>query len=380
MGFDLIFIYIKKLVNLKSTQNKNFLDLFSFWVYNKNMEKKLNIDHLEANILSLKKINFQSFSIHHLVNFNNFFHNLGSHEYEIEQQFGKRVDIRTVGPQSFVMINSLIYEYMHPDSKYHSEIVNLNLPIDNYLEDNLLPSTYNKKCTYKTISNAYNLPIETIRRHSKIWMDTGILFKNKERGLYTNLDTVLNSNLFKQTHFKIAQTMVDSWKRLINNMNELDFIKYNIYFNPISIKDSNKISRDNYVKIICNLNYFWYRASTYLKNSPLSFTELSILSSALYFKDENKILYAHENTKYYDNEILIPTNINSISNATLIPRETTRRTVHQLIKKGILTKKSNLIYVNSSLLEGKFSINDKFKNKIVKDSMVVLKTFNDALT
>jgi len=174
--------------------------------------------------------------------------------------------------------------------------------------------------------------------------------------------------------------MVDSWRRLITNMNELDFIKYNISFNPRSVKDSKRISRDNYVKIIINLNYFWYRASTYLKNSPLSFTELSILSSALYFKDENKILYAHKNTNYYDNEILIPTNINSISNATLIPRETTRRTVHQLIKKGILRKESNLIYVNNSLLEGKFNISDKFKSKIIKDSMVVLKTFNDALT
>jgi len=344
------------------------------------MEKILNIDDLEENIMSLKKINFQSFAIHHLANFNNFFHNLGSHEFEIEKQFGERVDIRTVGPQSFVMINTLIYEYMHPDSKYHSEIINLDMPIDYYIKDSLLPATYNKKCTYEVISNAYNLPIETIRRHSKIWMDTGIMIKNKERGIYTDLDIVLNSNLFKQTHFKIAQIMVDSWKRLIVNMNELDFIKKNVYFNPRSIKDSKKISRNNYVKVIFNLNYFWYRALSYLKDSPLSFTELSILSSALYFKDKDKILYAHENTKYYDNQILIPTNINSISNATLIPRETTRRTVHQLIKKGILRKESNLIYINNQLLEGKFNISEKFKNMIIKDSMVVLNTFNQALT
>ena len=344
------------------------------------MEKCLNIEHLKQNIMSLKKINFQSFAIHHLANFNNFFHNLGSHEFEVEQQFGERVDIRTVGPQSFVMINSLIYEYMHPDSSYHSEIINLDMPIDHYLKDSLLPATYNKKCTYETISNAYNLPIETIRRHCKIWIDTGIMLKNKERGIHTDLDVVLNSNLFKQTHFKIAQIMVDSWKRLISNMNQLDFIKHTIYFNPHSIKDSKKISRDNYVKIIFNLNYFWYRASTYLKNAPLTFTELSILSSALYFKNEDKVLYAHENTKYYDNEILIPTNINSISNATLIPRETTRRTVHKLIEKGILRKESNHIYINNSLLEGQFDISDKFRNKIIQDAMIVLKTFNAALT
>jgi len=344
------------------------------------MEKKLNIRKLEENIISLKKINFQSFAIHHLANFNNFFHNLGSHEYEVEQQFGERVDIRTVGPQSFVMINSLIYEYMHPNSKYHSDIINLNMPIDSYLKDIQLPATYNKKCTYEVISNAYNLPIETIRRHSTIWINNNIMLKNKERGIYTNLDLVLNSNLFKQTHFKIAQTMVNSWKRLIDNMNELDFIKHRIYFNPRSINDSEKISRSNYVKIIFNLNYFWYRALTYLKQSPLSFTELSILSSSLYFKNENKILYAHENTKYYDNEILIPTNINSISNATLIPRETTRRTVHQLIKKGILRKERNLIFINNSLLEGKFIISEKVKNEIIRDAMVVLQTFNSALT
>ena len=138
------------------------------------MEKKLDIKKLEQNILSLKKINFQSFAIHHLANFNYFFHNLGSHEYEVESQFGERVDIRTVGPQSFVMINTLIYEYMDPNSKYNSEIINLNMPINNYIEDNLLPATYNKKCTYESISNAYNLPIETIRRHCKIWKETGI--------------------------------------------------------------------------------------------------------------------------------------------------------------------------------------------------------------
>ncbi len=159
-----------------------------------------------------------------------------------------------------------------------------------------------------------------------------------------------------------------------------EFIKHTIYFNPRSIKDSKKNSRNNYVKIIFNLNYFWYRASTYLKNAPLTFTELSILSSALYFKNEDKVLYAHENTKYYDNEILIPTNINSISNATLIPRETTRRTVHKLIKKGILRKESNQIYINNSLLEGQFNISEKFRNKIIQDAMIVLKTFNAALT
>ena len=117
-----------------------------------------------------------------------------------------------------------------------------------------------------------------------------------------------------------------------------------------------------------------------MKNAPLTFTELSILSSALYFKNEDKVLYAHENTKYYDNEILIPTNINSISNATLIPRETTRRTVHKLIKKGILRKESNQIYINNSLLEGQFNISEKFRNKIIQDAMIVLKTFNAALT
>ncbi len=344
------------------------------------MAKMLNINHLENNILALKKFNFQSFAIHHMANFNNFFHNIGSHEYEVEQQFGKRVDIRTVGPQSFVMINSLIYEYTHSESKYHSEIVELKMPIDHYIHDNLLPATYNKKCTYETISNAYNLPIETIRRHSKIWLDTGIMLKNKDRGFYTNFDLVLNSNLFKKTHFLIAQTMIKSWERLINNMNDLNFVKDKIFFKPHLINDIRKISRMNYVKLILNLNYFWYRALTYLKQTPLSFTELSILSSALYFKDQDKILYAHKNTDYYKNEILIPTNINSISNATLIPRETARRSVHNLIKKGILVKNSNLIYVSENVLEGNLSINKKIKDEIIRDSMIVLKTFNEALT
>ena len=344
------------------------------------MKENLNIKNLEENILSLTKINFQSFAILHLANFNNFFHNVSSHKYELEQKFGERVDIRTIGPHSFAMVNSLVYEYMDPNSRHHSDVINLKMPIDSYLKDNLLPATYNKKCTYETMSNAYNLPIETIRRHSKIWIDTDIMLKNKERGIYTNFDLVFNSNLFKQTNFKIAQSMVDGWGKLIRNMNELEFIKHKIHFGSYSIGEFKKISRINYVKIMFNLNYFWYRALTYLKKSPLSFIELSILSSAFYFKDEDKILYAPKNTNYYDNEILIPTNINSISNATLIPRETTRRTVHNLIKKGILIKKANLIYISDVMLDGKFDISDSFKSAIIKDAMVILKTFNEALT
>tara|TARA_B100000401_G_C52811070_1_gene723792 strand:- start:1370 stop:2404 length:1035 start_codon:yes stop_codon:yes gene_type:complete len=343
------------------------------------MAELLNIDLLEKNILSLKKMNFQSFAIHHLANFNNFFHNIGSHEYEVEQQFGKRVDIRTVGPQSLIMINSVIYEYLNPSSKYHNDIISLKLPLDHYIKDNQLPATYNKKCTYEVISNAYALPIETIRRHCKIWLDTGIMKKSKERGLYTDFDVVFNSNLFRQTHFTIANKMIKAWEKLINNMNELDFIENKISFKPRSIDNIKQIEKLDYIKIIFNLNYFWYRASNYLKLSPLTFTELSVLSSAFYFKEEDKILYAHKNTDYYDNNILIPTNINSIANATLIPRETARRCVHSLIEKQILKKSSNLIFVSDKLLEGKIEVNKNVKKEIIRDSLIVLKTFDQAL-
>ncbi len=342
------------------------------------MPELLNIDLLEKNILSLKKMNFQSFAIHHLANFNNFFHNIGSHEYEVEQQFGKRVDIRTVGPQSLIMINSVIYEYLNPSSKYHNDIISLKLPLDHYIKDNQLPATYNKKCTYEVISNAYALPIETIRRHCKIWLDTGIMKKSKERGLYTDFDVVFNSNLFRQTHFTIANKMIKAWEKLINNMNELDFIENKISFKPRSIDNIKQIEKLDYIKIIFNLNYFWYRASNYLKLSPLTFTELSVLSSAFYFKEEDKILYAHKNTDYYDNNILIPTNINSIANATLIPRETARRCVHSLIEKQILKKSSNLIFVSDKLLEGKIEVNKNVKKEIIRDSLIVLKTFDQA--
>ena len=344
------------------------------------MEKFLDIKQLERNILTLKEINFHSFTIHHLANFNYFFHNLGSLGFEVEKQFGDRVDIRTVGPQSFIMINSIIYEYMHQESKFHSDAISLKLPIDYYLKDNLLPATYNKKCTYETIAKAYNLPIETVRRHSKIWLNTNIVLKDKERGMYTNLDIVFNSNLFKQTHFQIAQSMIDSWKIFIFSMNDLDVIKNKIYFEPGSITETKKISRHNYIKIIFNLNFFWYRALIYFKSSLLNFTELSVLSSALYFKNKERTLYSYENNNYYKNEILIPTNINSISNATLIPRETTRRTVHKLIKKGILIKKSNLIFISNDFLSGNYKINKYLKEIIIKDAMVILNTFNESLT
>ena len=75
----------------------------------------------------------------------------------------------------------------------------------------------------------------------------------------------------------------------------------------------------------------------------------------------------------------MPTNINSIANATLIPRETARRAVHSLIKKGILIKISNLIFVSENILEGRFEVNDSTKREIIKDALIVLKTFDEAL-
>ena len=343
------------------------------------MDNFLNIKNLEENILSLKRINFHSFTLGHLANFSNLFHNLGSQSYEIEKEFGARVDIRTVAPQSFVMINTIIYEYLNTTSKYHSDVLELKLPMNSYMNDSLLPSTLNKKCTYQTLSNAFNIPIETIRRHCKPWLKSGIMLKSKERGLFTDLNLVINSNLFRKSHYQIANSMIENWKIIISNLNDLDFIKNKIYFNPRPI---NKISRNNYVKIIINLNFFWFKSLIFQMNSHLTFFELCILSSSLYFKDKKKVLYM--NTKdfdYYKSGILIPTNINSISNATLIPRETTRRTVHQLIKKGLLKKQGNSIFISENVLNGNTDrlINKKLKEKVVRDSMIVLETFNEAL-
>ena len=343
------------------------------------MKKELNIDHLKDNILSLKKINFHSFTLSHLANFSNLFHNLGSMDYEIEKNFGARVDIRTVGPQSFVMINTLLYEYLNVSSQHHSQILELNLPFKFYMKDELMPALYNKKCTYSSLSKAFNIPIETIRRHCKVWIDSGIMIKSKERGLCTDINLLMNSNLFKKTHFQIANSMIKSWKSIISNLNDLEFVKNKVYFNPSPL---NNISKSNYIKIIINLNYFWYRALVFQKNSDLSFFELCILSSSLYFKDSKKSFYDYRKDTDFYNNILLPTNIDSISSATLIPRETTRRTVHKLIKKKLLRKESNSIFISNNVLKGDTDIliNKKLKEKIVDDSMIVLKTFNDCLS
>ena len=50
-----------KCVKIKGTQNKNYFDFFSIWVYCRLMADLLNTDDLGKNILSLKKNEFSEF-------------------------------------------------------------------------------------------------------------------------------------------------------------------------------------------------------------------------------------------------------------------------------------------------------------------------------
>ena len=43
---------------------------------------------------------------------------------------GLRIEAKTLAPLSFIVINSVIYNYQNEDAPYHKEVIKLGLPIE----------------------------------------------------------------------------------------------------------------------------------------------------------------------------------------------------------------------------------------------------------
>ena len=332
------------------------------------MSKK--IISIEKKLNSLPPAKVYRLMLMHLSTFNDFFMNISSYRYELEKQMGLRIEAKTLAPLSFIVINSVIYNYQNEDAPYHKEVIKLGLPIEEIKNHPLFNFEYThnngkfQKNTLDCISYNINYPRDTVRRHLKPWLKIGAISKNKEIGYYAPFGVILKTNLFKKTHFWISEKMRKSWTELLASLSNLNYIEkhHSIIINPIQ-----KQNKNEYFKLWIMLHWYWSLSFKYINISPLTYRECCVLSSTLFFRDNHGDKLINEEKDFYVKEIIKPINLNSIADSTLIPRESVRRTVITLIKKNFLIKKFNKIYVNESIFKN--SIVSEEQNKIIKKSV-----------
>ena len=99
------------------------------------------------------------------------------------------------------------------------------------------------------------------------------------------------------------------------------------------------------------LHWYYLLSLTYIQSSNyVTYNEACILSSALFFYGDKTTDFALEQSDLYAAKILRPVNVSSISESTAIPLETVRRSIGKMIKKNLLRKENNDIYVTDLVL------------------------------
>ena len=88
---------------------------------------------------------------------------------------------------------------------------------------------------------------------------------------------------------------------------------------------------------------------------------------------------SYEKIDFYSEGIIRPVNLNSIADSSLIPRESVRRIVNSLIRKNVLKKDKNKIYVTEFVTSPKFlatSSDETLKNMLHDILTIVVNMFN----
>ena len=86
-----------------------------------------------------------------------------------------------------------------------------------------------------------------------------------------------------------------------------------------------------------------------------------------------------EKIDFYSEGVIRPVNLNSIAESSLIPRESVRRIVNSLIRKNILRKEKNKIYVTEFVTSSKFlatSSDETLKSMLHDILIIVVNMFN----
>ncbi|MDA7688541.1 hypothetical protein N8753_02405, partial [Pelagibacteraceae bacterium] len=126
----------------------------------------------------------------------------------------------------------------------------------------------------------------------------------------------------------------------------------------------------SYLRIWIMLHWYWSLCFQYISNSP---------STCLFFNNDLKKKISDKKVDFYSEGVIRPVNLNSIAESTLIPRETVRRVVNSLIKKNILKKNKNKVYVTEFVTDPKFlvtSSNKTLKNMLHDSLVIIVNMFN----
>ena len=352
--------------DLQTTQNR-FLFI---------MIKKSDLRSIRKDLQNLNPDKAHKLLLLHLSAFSDFFLNIASYGDEAEKTLGLRVGAQTLAPLSFIIINTIIYTYENKDAPYHKEIVDLNLPINDFKNHPLIKFDFTSNSekfsrnTLECIAHNINYPKETVRRQLKPWIKIDGVLKDKKIGYYAPFEIIFETNLFKKTHFWIAEKMAKNWSDLLKGLSDLKYLD-KTYSIDINIK---KADKNEYFRIWVMLHWYWSLCFRYIQNSPLNYNECCVLSSSLYFNDGFMKKISHEILDFYAEKIIRPVNLNSIAESTLIPRESVRRIVNSLINKNILKKIKNKIYVSEFVTDPKFlaTSNDKSLQNMINDTLVII--------
>ncbi len=248
------------------------------------MIRNNDIADIEKNLSQLPREKAHKLLLLHLSGFSDFFLNIASYGDEVERTLGARVNAKTLAPLSFTILNTIIYSYHNEDGPYHKDIVKLNLPINDFKNHPLHKFEFSyesqrfSKNTIECISYNTGYPKETVRRNLKPWIKIGAILKDKKIGYYAPFRIIFETDLFKKSHYWIAEKMGRNWSEHLQSMIELGYLKKSYSINVHQLKNRDKY---NYFRIWVMLHWYWSLCFKYINESPLNYNELLFSLSAL---------------------------------------------------------------------------------------------------
>ena len=284
----------------------------------------------------------------------------------------KRIQDEIIGILSFNILYSLTNAQrdptVFPDSR---DLIN-DIGLEDFLDQKEYFSPFDrfvgKKISIKLISDFFNIPKENTRRYMKLLLEAGFINKDKKFGYLLNLDAY-KQYIFTDSLSNICKSLMRTLDDFISNIES----EYKITFNIKPLKNINlkKLDLRMWCRVRLHLYHFWVRVLTLDGNDPsLSPNDRAVLSASVYFRNRKSILKYKNISELYESEILIPTNIASISEAAQMPRETVRRSIMKLIKINHIEKKGRDIYrVNYPKKGGEIDNFLKVKDVSVRDMM-----------
>ena len=305
------------------------------------------------NILAaVSKKNGHQMFLQHMSSFSEFFLNIVSLGEDIEETFGLRAAPQVLPPISFTILNTYIYHKEQPDRAYHNELNQIQFPINELKNHPILQGGYavlnNKKNTIATISQNTKIPKETIRKWVNQWMKIGVIYKDKDMGLAFNFDSGFKEKLFFKYNANFMNRISKNWSVLIDSLIVQGFLKDEHRLPKINFKSMSELF---YIQNLAIQHWYYLLSLTYIESSKyVTYNEACILSSALFFYGDKSTDFTSEQSDLYAAKILRPVNVSSISESTAIPLETVRRSIGKMIKKNLLRKENNDIYVTDLIL------------------------------